>query len=129
MVRYEDLVADPRSNLEKICLFLGIDIQEAMLATHEKVRSGKSDSPSKGTHEELKNPVHTGRIGRWEANMDRREIEDIEYLCRAEMQALGYRGVSKASAPDISLPLILLPALFNVGWDALRLGRRIRGRL
>lgn len=41
LLRYEDLVADAQNNLERICKFIGIEFDPAMLSLHEGAEAKK----------------------------------------------------------------------------------------
>lgn len=129
MLKYENLVSEPKSCLKNVCDFLNIEFFDAMLSTHVVVRKGKVPAPGMRTHGELRHRPHTRRIGRYSKNLQPWQVKDIEYICRNEMRKLGYNKSSHQVSTKRSFTLGTLSALFNMGWMGLRVSRRMRGHL
>jgi hypothetical protein len=100
-VRYEDLVADPAAQLDRICRFIALPYEEAMLRYHERGSGGFREramaalegfldaDPSHGPGREEVDawvqrfrmgvgPIDLGLAGRWRRDMDDAEIEAFE---------------------------------------------------
>jgi Sulfotransferase family len=110
-VRYEALVSQPRRTLKRICTFLGLPFDPAMMRYHRsadarlgefKTTYGPKDrTPADmetflGIHERVKNPPDPERIGRWRTEMspdDRRRYEAVAGPLLAE---LGYETLAQS---------------------------------
>jgi hypothetical protein len=102
---YEDLVADPEPVLRRVCEFVELPYDEAMLSYHEHAeermaetvrdldRRGDTAIPAElraRQHSRVSSPPQTQRAGRWRTDMsaeDRREFEAVAGELLAE---LGY---------------------------------------
>lgn len=70
-LRYEALVADPASECEGLCAFLGVPYDEAMVRDHE----GRPPTP---------------RLRKWRAQMPPEEVERFEAAAGELLEELGY---------------------------------------
>jgi Sulfotransferase family len=87
-IRYEDLVADPRRHLDKLCAFLDEDFDEAMLEHH---READAKVPRyKAWHEQVHKPVSTTAVQRWRRELDDQEIRLFEHIAGRQLEAVGY---------------------------------------
>ena len=59
-VRYEDLVLDPRGQLERIHAFLGLPWEEKCMRYYENDRRVRTASV-----DQVRRPIYTGSVGRW----------------------------------------------------------------
>lgn len=88
-IRYEDLVANPESELRRLCAFLGESFDPTMLRYHERPDKGFA-----GFEGEWKNltlqPLTRGRIGRYREKLSPREIRTVERTIGPHLRALGY---------------------------------------
>lgn len=119
-VRYEDLVADPERELRRVCGFVELEWDQAMLRHHERAEerlaelardlperegTGARDEvldPSmlagkhrKGTwrmkaHALAARPTSTERVGRWKTDMDPEDIAAFERVAGDLLEELGY---------------------------------------
>ncbi len=87
-VRYEDLVARPRAELERLCAYLGEDLDEAMLAHHRSVDEEVPDY--KGWHERVRQPVSQAAVQRWQRDLTSDEVRLFELLGARQLKAAGY---------------------------------------
>ncbi|MGI9019982.1 MAG: sulfotransferase family protein [Solirubrobacterales bacterium] len=117
-VRYEDLVAEPGSTLQRICEFIELEYDPAMLAYHEGAaeRMAEIDRTLPGTsdrleldasqrlakHEMATKPPERDRIFAWRNDMsdeDRREFEQVAGELLSELgYPVGDDAVAAASA-------------------------------
>jgi hypothetical protein len=74
-IRYEDLVLEPESHLRRVCDFLGIGFDEAMLEYSKTSTYSKPDPKL---------------LQRWRTSLTRRQIALVEYKCGALMEKRGY---------------------------------------
>jgi O-antigen/teichoic acid export membrane protein len=107
-VKYESLVTDPSAELEKICEFLGVDFESAMLAFYRRHADVELDMPEGKHHALLSHPATTEKIGRYREALSTTQIALVERLLSAEMLGLGYslagaRAYSFSSAEKRSL--------------------------
>jgi tetratricopeptide (TPR) repeat protein len=65
MLRYEDLVRDPRSVLQQCLAFLGLDWDESVLTGH--VARAREVRISTSSYHEVAEPLYDRSIGRWHA--------------------------------------------------------------
>lgn len=92
LVRYEDLAADPRSVLTRICEHLGVDYDAAMLEYHRlPPRHAGSLPGSDGSyhHRNVSRPVRADRIGARDA-LSEDEANLIHAALQDRMEAFGY---------------------------------------
>jgi Sulfotransferase family len=84
---YEQMVADPRGELEQLVAFLGLDPAglDAMLAFHET-----ADIKSKKMHPLVAKPVTDEALRSWETAMQPAEIALIEQELAGQMARYGY---------------------------------------
>jgi len=78
-VRYEELVADPRTAVAKLLQFLGEDWDEAVLAHHE-VESDFRDATAFPQNPEALEPIGTQAVARWQRDMtdeDKKTFKEI----------------------------------------------------
>ncbi len=102
LVRYEDFVSDPRSVIEKICLFISLRFEPSMLDYYKQpvlwygqteIRKGSGASGTE--HDALRNwqvnqPIFDGR-GIWKGRLSPKQVAVLEAgPGRALMRALGY---------------------------------------
>lgn len=87
-VRYEELVADPATELGALCAFLGEDFDPAMLEHH---RSSEEKVPEyKDWHEQVHRPVSQSAVQRWQRDLDADEIRLFEHVAGEQLDAMGY---------------------------------------
>lgn len=88
-VRYEALVRDAPTELDRLCDWLEIEYSPEMLRFFEHSREA---IPTQ--HSELfplaKKPVDASRAGAWRDSMDRQAVADVEEVAGELMRELGY---------------------------------------
>ncbi|TQE99010.1 MAG: sulfotransferase [Spiribacter salinus] len=89
-VRYEEMVADPESELKRICAFLNLEFVETMLRFHERTPGAYGTYYDK-IHSGLSRPVSTSSTDAWRKHLDGRDVAIVESICRGRMEELGYR--------------------------------------
>ena len=86
--KYEDLVANPRPELEKLCAFLGEEFDEAML---EPSRVAPEAVPEKKTwHVRTQEAVSTASVNKWAEQLEPWEVAVIETLGKRHFKRYGY---------------------------------------
>jgi Sulfotransferase family len=111
-VRYEDLVSEPRRELERICDFLGESFDERMLQYHEgaeQVVSMKHEPWSKG----ITSPLYKERVASWERELSPSQIYVIDWITRSCRERAGYAAVASARSSRWVLPLVLAQSVIR----------------
>jgi hypothetical protein len=101
-VRYEDLVTDPRPQLERLCAFLGEEFEEAMLEPHllaERLPRRQRDNWHRNTRER----VGTARVGSHREVLSPAEVALVERVAASRLRRLGYpvEGGGRARVADV----------------------------
>ncbi|GIW74499.1 MAG: sulfotransferase [Phycisphaerales bacterium] len=88
-VRYEDLVREPKPQLQRLCAVLGIEFDSAMLEPHKRADRGFADHE---THKlRTLQPVTDSRIGRYRSALSAPAVAAIDWICGRQMRRLGYQ--------------------------------------
>lgn len=97
-LRYEDLVAQPRTELERLCDFLGESFEESMLAPHLQAASLPPRQRG-GWHAETQQQVGSRRVGSYVEVLTPDEIALVERAAGSRMRDFGYDGHTTHRAP------------------------------
>ncbi|WP_375484962.1 sulfotransferase [uncultured Jatrophihabitans sp.] len=112
-LRYEDLLADPRRELEALCGFLGEDFDEGML---QYARAADAIVPGRKTwHDRTRGSLDTSRIEAWRSTLSAAEIGLSERVLARPLTANGYALSGAGTDPPIREVL---------GYERARLRRR-----
>ena len=85
-LRYEDMVADPRGETQRLFDFLGLEWDEAVLRFHEHARRRQRiDTPS---YHQVTEPVYERAANRWKRYQG--QLEPVMERLRPFVEALGY---------------------------------------
>jgi hypothetical protein len=104
-LRYEDLVREPKAELERVCEFLGLEFEPGMLAYHEGVNASTLED-----HPLLAKPPTAGTRS-WQEEMRPTDVQVFEAVAGRTLSELGYersyprptsRARAYASAADAS---------------------------
>jgi hypothetical protein len=96
-VRYEALVSDPRSELQRLADFLALPFDERML-DHDPHSIERIPPRLRHMHSRLALPPTKG-LRDWRTQMRPSDVEEVEAIAHAEMEATGYpRSMSNRSA-------------------------------
>jgi hypothetical protein len=93
LVRYEQLVARPEPELERLCEFAGEKYSDAMLAPNW---DPTADLPWFRRAEE---PVTTGRLGKWRDELTADQAALIEFYAGDQMATFGYERAAGSPSP------------------------------
>lgn len=88
-VRYEDVVADPRKQLERIFQFLGEEVEGSCLAVQDTDRRHHYIK-SAAWHSSLKDNVTDKKIGIFKKTFNKHEIEIFESIAGNMLETYGY---------------------------------------
>jgi len=78
-IKYEDLLINPKLSLEKLCGFLNVPFDEAMLNHHQKENnlfSSKEDT----WKQNVKKPILKDNFNKWKKNISNKTLKLNEYL-------------------------------------------------
>lgn len=89
LIRYEDLVVEPRATLGELLEFLGEPWSDAVLR-HDEVQKGKSASDVTTGGTKVSDPVDAGRVDMWRQRVDHEQLRSIEDSVGALMRRFGY---------------------------------------
>jgi hypothetical protein len=92
-LKYEDLIRDPEGELGKICEFLGVEFDEAML-----------DYPRDSTY----GSPDVDLVEQWRTKLTDDEIRWVESVCGSLMQRVGYAPVNPNAPRPSTLKSIQL---------------------
>lgn len=99
IVRYEDLVASAGPVVQRICMFLGLQFAEEMLAI-DSVDQGKIVPDQRSWFPTLFEGIHTSAVERWRTEMPVRDQRIFAALAGDELASCGYEiGIERAKAP------------------------------
>lgn len=115
-VVYEELLGNPRDVLERVCAFLELDFEEAMLEFAESSKRLVSESEMQWKKETL-GPLLSSNSGKWKKSLTPWEAALTERACADAMHAAGY----EASASTHELGLAGKAALMT-SWGLLAAG-------
>ncbi len=87
-LRFEDLIASPREQLQQLCGFLLEEFEESMLDTST---TGKQiNSRNVAWKEKVSQPVDSSRVAVWRNELSRQENQLAEAVLGDELEANGY---------------------------------------
>jgi hypothetical protein len=109
-LQYESLVDDPHEECRKLCAFLDVPYDEAMLRFHEGRRRSKPGLGSKAAWL----PVTPG-LRSWRRQMPAEDVARFEAACGPLLDELGYLGGTGAASGDQVERAMRLRAAFAAG--------------
>lgn len=115
-IRYEDITANPKYYIQRICDHVGINYSDAMMNV---TKIGSSITPDSTAEK----GIDASFAGRWrKGGLSHREIAVCEYYCKEQMKVLGYElSTINGSRLDV---FSFIPALLFKGTLALFLNFR-----
>ncbi len=122
-IHFEDLVSDTEGVLRKVCEFVELEFDPAMLDYHERAegrlaekarelpRKNRPNQPAEArleSHKLAKEPPRSDRIGMWRERMTEAEIAEYEAVAGDMLATLGYElatdeGRARAEAKGVAL--------------------------
>lgn len=88
-IRYEDLVNTPKITVQKICDFLEMEYEDAMLNSELKYRMG--DVEMRQHHKQVYNPISTSSIGKGRYKLTNQQKQRLQQLIGDHLEKLGYQ--------------------------------------
>jgi len=129
-VRYEDLVLAPEATLQKICRFLGEELEPQMLSWEWNVDELVPARELKA-HPKLKLRVGSEGVARWKREMSARETFVAEAFMGSHLTRLGYerRYPGRLWPPAFALTRLFCRTVLPTVELAIRVGASLRNRL
>ena len=90
LLRYEDLVANPKQEAERICTFLGVDFNSSMIEAESFVDGADKPWTQNTSYSYGKRAFNQESVDKWRGVLTQKQVEFIEHLCFAEMIPFGY---------------------------------------
>jgi hypothetical protein len=87
---YEDLVGDARTELQRLCAFLGEDFDEAMLEPDRVAEEAVPRRKRRRHHKRTTDRVSDQAVGRWTGDLEPWEITLMEAVAGRELRRHGY---------------------------------------
>ncbi|MEM6806433.1 MAG: sulfotransferase [Bacteroidota bacterium] len=87
IVRYEELVSDPKRIVEETISFLGLENQDLNFTRATFPDNRFYNMPY---HKNLKNPINQDSIGKWKTELSDKELNDVMPIIEKPMLDLGY---------------------------------------
>ena len=87
-IRYEDLVTNTESEIQRVCDFLDINYDSKILDHTKQVE--KLGDTDKSHHSNLSKPISSDSIGKWKNNLSKSDQESITKLLHKHLDRLGY---------------------------------------
>lgn len=100
-LRYEDLLASPGEQLDRICRFAGLSLAhvDQMLSFHETDDEIPDDNKGR-YHPLLDEPLTPEAAHKWAEQLTDEEVAFIEHVAREEMAQYGY----EPTGPSVAIP-------------------------
>ena len=94
-LRYEDLLADPKSQLTAVLNFLALEWHDSMLDFWRQDGGETSNTPS---YQQVSQPLHTQSIGKWRHYS--KQLESSHSLLQPWVTLLGYQEAHTVTCAD-----------------------------
>lgn len=91
LLRYEDLLADPEAQLRRVCGFLGLAFDPAMLSFHETEAASRL-AGTHGARENVGRPLITNNAAKYRKALSKSEIRMVETHLGDLMDRFGYES-------------------------------------
>ena len=92
-LRYEDLVAEPESHMQRLCEFLEIPYYEGLSDFYQKEEAYRESQPHiyfEDHHRSLFRKVDQSRIGSWPSVLKGNQLTAVEFIAAKTGRSLGY---------------------------------------
>ena len=99
IMRYEDLIADPETEIARLCAFIGVAF-EASLLDVTKYRDGSGELwHQNSAHFDNVRAFNARSVEKWREVLTGEQVSFIESVCASEMELFGY--VPERFRPDL----------------------------
>lgn len=128
-VRYEELLAEPRATLERVCAHVGIDFDEGMLDFGDAARK-LVDARELAWKKETLGPLLAGNTEKWRTGLSPFQVRLTERVALESFRDLGYTHDDAIAALSAGERCVLAAApLLRLGAHAAFDLRRAAGRM
>ncbi|MEL7131355.1 MAG: sulfotransferase [Pseudomonadota bacterium] len=130
MVRYEELIGDPRPVMEPVMTFLGVEPSEEMFEHDREVRTVKPTET--WWKENVGRPLMSNRAEAWRKEMDPKLVSQLEMIMGPLLEDFGYATSEDAAPSAVRNGIERLRSVLMYNKPGLRLmrqGRDISARL
>lgn len=93
-IRYEDLLSAPEATITEVLGLIGEPFDPAVLSFHERRRPVGTDPVN---DRNIQKPLQAANSGKWEGEVERREIEVFEAIAGSMLDACGYQRATAAT--------------------------------
>ncbi|MGB3344111.1 MAG: sulfotransferase [Aequorivita sp.] len=122
-LRYEDLLDQPKEELEKLTHFFGLEFHPNMLRYHERIAEAISDYVNRSSNEKIRNvreigiakvhknlsrPIESSFKDKWKETLTTEQIETLETHCGAFAKRYGYELKTSIVPKEQNIPKTLL---------------------
>lgn len=122
-LRYEDLLDDPKNELERLVTFFNLEFHHNMLSYHERIANAISDyvdrSPNEKVrkvreigiakvHKNLSKPIDNSFKDKWKETMSKEEIQTLEKYCSKFGERYDYTRTTLVAQKEEAIPTSLL---------------------
>ena len=94
IVRYEDLVADPETQLRALCKFLGETFEPQMLQFHQRPASEQGFRDDEVWKQNTLRSVDAGRVNQWQSDLTAAQVQLIERVAGPRLAQCGYQRLN-----------------------------------
>lgn len=112
-VRYEDLVAHAETTTRRICNFLGVDYEPAMLSFYEDSERYMKKQAAAQFNRSATKPISASKIDAWKGELSPTEVAIIERICRDEMETYGYAPAAPSPPPIPTFSVLVKTAYWK----------------
>lgn len=97
IIKYENLILNPKVEIKKICKFLNVEFDPSMLDINNfyDTKGKKWNQNSSYNVNKNKNIFNTEMLNKWKLTLPNEIIEYIQFICFYEMKKFGYRFLKK----------------------------------
>jgi hypothetical protein len=88
-LRYEDVVAEPEASFQRLCGFLGVDYEPAMVSEEARF-SQFPEHRGMTQHASTYRPIGDDSVGRYTQVFDRQALREVDDLAGDALRAFGY---------------------------------------
>ena len=118
LLRYEDLLTAPEYQLQRICRFLVVDFEPAMLDFYK----AQPNALVWEWHRNLRKPLEKTHIALWKSRMREIDVLKSDYICHEISSLFGYERSDKQGSA--ALCALTLPGVV-LGWTLTSLERLV----
>ena len=118
-IKYENLVNNPKTELEKMCSFLQIEFKDQMLYAEEYIEKFKSTYQIDGFekyHSGMLKQVNNSKVEVWKKEMPEEEIKIADMVIGKWANRYGYELKYNKVKPLLYLYMLPIYAHFSLQW-------------